>query len=64
MLAPSINGTYEQLWIGYSDRLQEGNWVDSDGNPPGIQNWGTTPNGKPLPDNAEQTRYGVHERQN
>ena len=63
-LAPLKNdGTYEEMWLGYDDRVAQGYWRDSDGNPPLIQNWGTDPNGRPLPDNSKRIFRGVEETQ-
>lgn len=62
-LAPVENGTYQQMWIGYTDRMVPGYWIDSDGKYPGAQNWGTREDGGTLPDNAVREINGKFETQ-
>ena len=63
LMAPMKNKIYLEMWIGYSDRIQTGRWIDSAGTPPRINNWGTSSTGGPLPDHQIRKIDGVTETQ-
>ena len=43
---------WEALWIGYTDRLVEGSFIDFENKFPVYEKWGTNSDGVMLPDNA------------
>ena len=46
------NTGWEALWIGYTDRLVEGSFIDFEYKYPIYEKWGTNDAGIMLPDNA------------
>ena len=61
--APVENENYQLMWLGYSQQIQDGPWVDSNGDFPPVQNWGTSYIGTSLPDNTIRTVNGTLETQ-
>ena len=63
LMAPFENEKYQLMWVGYTNPMQDGRWLDSNGNFPPFQNWGTSSTGLSLPDNTIRMVNGSKETQ-
>ena len=64
LMAPTEGGTYQQIWLGYTDRKKQSVYLDRYGHYPKYPNWGTGSTGLSLPDNGVFTNFdGVLESQ-